>query len=173
MIKINRLKFKNKKISRYAVFIFILLFFGYFAKGAFDYKEWIKTKEVVATGGIPIQCAIISTTKITPCARSATPPYSCSCPLCEPTECVVGESLIEFVAQPSANCPLNYFCMSPNFVNYKGGPPRVGSQAIVGATSFFMENGVYASPTIAANHFEKTKNFFDKYFIAAFKKEKE
>jgi len=145
-----------------------LIIIGFVSWGFFDYFKWQKVK--AAAAGFPIECGIYKTTMVTPgCNRGSA--GKCSCVFCEASPCS-GNTEIQFLAQATPKCTTNFFCVDPSFTGYTGTIPKIGDQALVGATSqIIMGNAVYGTPSMAVKTIDKIKNLLTNFSIAGFKKE--
>lgn len=157
---------KKKNIFVIILIVFLLGFLGYFSKGAYDYRDWLKTKQAIADGGFTNLYAGTFGEVTSGCTYSTS---GCSCSYCS-TCCNTYDQAIISIGQ-TVNKGAQYLCVA-NSLQVKGTPlaSSKGKQFMAGSLSgqCLTANAVLATPSMAANNFEKLISFIPDFIIAGF-----
>lgn len=159
---------KKKFILKIILLILFLGLLSYIGVGGFDYYQWAKTKDAIATGGYTNLYAGIFGPVTTGCTYTQS---ACTCSLCNDCGCNTYSQAMIAMGQEVNMGALN-LCVSET-VQVKGTPlaASAGKQFIAGSLTgkCLTANAVLATPSLAASNFEKILVFVDKYIIAGFK----
>lgn len=154
-----------KKIIWSIVIISVLGLAGYLTKGAADYFGWLKSKEAIADGGFTNLYAG-TFGSITPGCTYTT--AGCTCTFCNTCGCNTYDQALISVGQ-EVNKGAMYLCVS-NALQVKGSPliASANKQFMAGSITgqCLTPNAVLATPSLAANHFERLAKFIDNFIIA-------
>ncbi len=156
----------NKKTIIITAFILLLLgLISYGGKGAWDYYDWMKTKEAVAGGGFTNLYAGTLGAITMGCTYTQS---GCTCSFCNDCGCNTYDQAI-IVNGQEVNKGATNLCVS-NTLQVKGTPliNASGKQFITGSMTgkCLTANAVMATPSMAATNFERFVKKTNEFYIA-------